>query len=36
MANDAAADTAHANGEGWGGVVEDWAQDKQTFEVPWG
>jgi len=39
MASDALAGTADpaiANGKGWGGVVDDWAQDKQTFEVPWG
>jgi cytochrome c oxidase subunit 3 len=33
MASDA---VAHADGKGWGAVVDDWAQDKQTFEVPWG
>jgi cytochrome c oxidase subunit 3 len=36
MASDALATAEHSNGDNWGSVVDDWAQDKQTFEVPWG
>jgi len=36
MAQDGLNPTAGSSAQGWQGVVSDWSDDKQAFQVPWG